>query len=342
MWRRLNSSSACLSSSPGGSSACSRSVSTAQRGALVGVELSIRLASPAGFVNAYSSASIPPHDEPNRWIAVEPEPVADAPHLLDEGLDRPERRVVGPRGLPLPSWSKSTTRRSRGQRRERLERQSAAARPAVQAEQRQPARLLAVAEDAVGRLPSRGTGGRRSADRPGVAGVQQLAEVALALLLARACELFVHQSVVDRALDVAEDADRRRAVRRVREPRQRVRQARSSRACSSCTSSSSSAVAVDDLGRAVGPHAARRARPPRRSGSAPVLRAGSGSPSGRARRRRRRRCRRCSSGRSRRRPRPGGRARARSVSVRCARSVSIERATKVASAPSASATGLNG
>ena len=54
--------------------------------------------------------------------------------------------------------------------------------------------------------------------------MEQLAEVAFALLLTRARELLVQQAVVDRPLDVAEDADRRRAVRGVREPGQRVRE----------------------------------------------------------------------------------------------------------------------
>src|SRR5207342_3960946 len=53
---------------------------------------------------------------------------------------------------------------------------------------------------------------KRSADRPGVAGVQELREVALALLAARALELLLHQAVVGGAVHVAEDADRRGPV----------------------------------------------------------------------------------------------------------------------------------
>ena len=157
---------------------------------------------------------------------LEPEPVADALHLLDEGLDRPERRVVRPRGLaaaelveeddapPLlaSGASASAARASRRGRRA--------------GEQRQPPRFLAVAEDEVGRLPV--------AERE--SGAQPIVQVSPAWSssprspspcsrVARR-ELLGHQLVVDRALDVAEDADRRRAVRRVREPRQREREAR--------------------------------------------------------------------------------------------------------------------
>src|SRR4051794_4894401 len=60
--------------------------------------------------------------------------------------------------------------------------------------------------------------GLKLGDRPGVARLEQTLEVALALVGARPLELLFHLAVVDRSLDVAEDADRGRAVRRVREP----------------------------------------------------------------------------------------------------------------------------
>ena len=53
--------------------------------------------------------------------------------------------------------------------------------------------------------------------------MEQLAEVALPVLLLRGRDLLGHQLVVDRALDVAEDAERRLAVRAVRDPRERER-----------------------------------------------------------------------------------------------------------------------
>ena len=49
-------------------------------------------------------------------------------------------------------------------------------------------------------------------------------QVALPALGLRRFELLGHQLVVHRPLDVSEDPDRRRPVRRVRDPRQRERQ----------------------------------------------------------------------------------------------------------------------
>src|SRR5262249_38798293 len=66
----------------------------------------------------------------------------------------------------------------------------------------------------------------RLADRPGVAGVEELAQVAFALLLLCRRDLLGHQLVVDRTFDVAEDADRSRALRRVRDAREREGQRR--------------------------------------------------------------------------------------------------------------------
>ena len=56
--------------------------------------------------------------------------------------------------------------------------------------------------------------------------MEELAEIPGAALLLRRRDLLAHQPVVYRALDVAEDADRRRALRRVRDPGEREREAR--------------------------------------------------------------------------------------------------------------------
>src|SRR3954452_24842327 len=63
-------------------------------------------------------------------------------------------------------------------------------------------------------------------DVPGVARVEQRLEISGALLLHRGGELGVHAFVVARAIDVAEDADRRGADRVLREPREREREVR--------------------------------------------------------------------------------------------------------------------
>lgn len=52
-------------------------------------------------------------------------------------------------------------------------------------------------------------------DLPGIAGVEELAELALALLALRRLDLLRHQGVVDRTLDRSEDPDRCWAVRGV-------------------------------------------------------------------------------------------------------------------------------
>jgi hypothetical protein len=67
---------------------------------------------------------------------LEPEPVTNALHLLDERLDRPERRIVGPRGLAAAKLVEEDDPPALGERRERGQRQVRAARAAVQAEQR--------------------------------------------------------------------------------------------------------------------------------------------------------------------------------------------------------------
>src|ERR671911_1203371 len=54
-------------------------------------------------------------------------------------------------------------------------------------------------------------------DCPGVAGVEELAELALALLAPRRFDLLRHQGVVDRAFDVSEDPKRSRAMRGMRQ-----------------------------------------------------------------------------------------------------------------------------
>src|SRR4051794_41873418 len=63
-------------------------------------------------------------------------------------------------------------------------------------------------------------------DVPGVAGVEQRLEIPGALLLHRGGELGVHALVVARAVDVAEDSDRRRADGVLREPRKSEREVR--------------------------------------------------------------------------------------------------------------------
>src|SRR5207253_8315993 len=60
----------------------------------------------------------------------------------------------------------------------------------------------------------------RLRNRPGVAGRQKQSEVAL-LLLPRGFDLLAHQVVVDRAPDVPENADRRRAAALARQATQR-------------------------------------------------------------------------------------------------------------------------
>jgi hypothetical protein len=67
---------------------------------------------------------------------LEPQPVPNALHLLDERLDRPERRFVRPRGLTAAELVVEDDAPALGERRERGQRQVRAARAAVQAEQR--------------------------------------------------------------------------------------------------------------------------------------------------------------------------------------------------------------
>ena len=85
--------------------------------------------------------------------SLEPERVPDALHLVDEGLDRPQLRIVGPRRLAAPELVEEHEAAFAGKRGECLERQVASTRTAVQGEQWQPARRLAVTEDAEGGLP---------------------------------------------------------------------------------------------------------------------------------------------------------------------------------------------
>ena len=63
-------------------------------------------------------------------------------------------------------------------------------------------------------------------DGPGVAGVEERLEVALAPLLARRLELLAHEVVVDRLLEGAEDSERHGAVRLPGDPRQGEGEAR--------------------------------------------------------------------------------------------------------------------
>ena len=164
-------------------------------------------------------------------------------------------------------------------------------------------------------------------DRPGVAGVEERLEVALALALRGRRELLRHELVVDRRSTsrktpngVAPTSPASAATARTPATAPRVvRRGRSS------ASSPTSATATTSH-RAVGlAHDPRSPSAPKRIGSPCSGR--SGSPCPRARSRRRRRCRCCSSGRSPRTPCPCARrprAAPRSGSLR---SVSIARAT---------------
>jgi hypothetical protein len=81
---------------------------------------------------------------------VEPEAAANALQLLDERLDRPERRIVRPIRLSAPELVvEDDAPPLLGERPEPLERVVRAPGPAVQAKQRQAPRLLPVAVDAV-------------------------------------------------------------------------------------------------------------------------------------------------------------------------------------------------
>ena len=71
---------------------------------------------------------------------------------------------------------------------------------------------------------------KAGSDRPGVAGAEQAREVAFALLSC-GIELLCHELVVDRALDVPENADRGRTRRATREPAERERRARLGMVC---------------------------------------------------------------------------------------------------------------
>src|SRR5437588_8390448 len=95
-------------------------------------------------------------------------------------------------------------------------------------------------------------------DLPGVARVQQLLEVALAARADGGPDLLRHLLVVDRAVDVAEDADRDGADRRPGQPRQRERKARLG--VVRVVDDEAALGRVSDLGRSIGPltHALRR------------------------------------------------------------------------------------
>ena len=72
---------------------------------LAGEEERTRLARPAGCVRAYSIASIPPQDEPNRWMSAEAEAVA---HCLDLGTNSSTVQKSAGFSIqerPQPIWS---------------------------------------------------------------------------------------------------------------------------------------------------------------------------------------------------------------------------------------------
>src|SRR5439155_25719448 len=72
----------------------------------------------------------------------------------------------------------------------------------------------------------RGLAQAPASDRPAVSGCEQLVQVVVADLTARALQLARQRLRVDRAVDVAEDADRRRPRWRGRELRKRERERR--------------------------------------------------------------------------------------------------------------------
>ena len=76
-----------------GSSRRRRFASSAQTGMLAGEEERRRLWRPAGSVSAYSMASIPPQEEPNRWMWWRPSASRTAADLVHEQVDGPLRGV---------------------------------------------------------------------------------------------------------------------------------------------------------------------------------------------------------------------------------------------------------
>src|SRR5919198_1984908 len=89
---------------------------------------------------------------PEEVDTVEAERLADGADLVDEELDRPERQVVGEVGPPAAELVvEDRAAAGPGHPLERLEVVVRAARPAVQAKERQLAGFLAVADDAVPR-----------------------------------------------------------------------------------------------------------------------------------------------------------------------------------------------
>jgi len=85
--------------------------------------------------------------------APEPQPVDDALELLEERLDAPERGIVRTRRLTAPELVVERDPAPRRQPVKPGERQMRAARPTVEAEEREPSRLLEVPEDPRCRSP---------------------------------------------------------------------------------------------------------------------------------------------------------------------------------------------
>ena len=137
----------CVSS---GSSRRRRPVSASHSGMLAGEEERTRLARPAGCVSAYSIASIPPQDEPNRWMRSRPRASRIAWTSADEQLDRPEvGGLLDPGAAAADLVVEDDPAAGGGELLQRLEVVVQRTGTAVQAEQRQLARLLAFADDAV-------------------------------------------------------------------------------------------------------------------------------------------------------------------------------------------------
>ena len=76
-----------------------------RRVSLVGVELSTRLARPSGCVNAYSSASIPPHEVPSTWTCSRPSPSRTAASCSRNVSTTQSDGSSGRAESPPPSWS---------------------------------------------------------------------------------------------------------------------------------------------------------------------------------------------------------------------------------------------
>ena len=110
-------------------------------------------------------------------------------------------------------------------------------------------------------------------DRPGVRAVEEGAQVALALALDRGADLLVHEILVDGPVDRAEDPERHRAGGLPRQPRERER--KPGIVAAGVVAEQAADRGIDDLECPVGRASARRVSPQRTSSPAlqvePVL-----------------------------------------------------------------------